>query len=159
MAAAEEASASASAAGQQQENILCSADGRQGAAGAARANNVENKKTQLLFLVCVEFAHTMASAGDAVDEDVALTIAEAFVYKIPPRQAAGGHKASDWTEQVAVVRVEVVTRGRDHFVRLLRPDSGKVFAVAPCRYGAPSAVEQTTDSSRYFALRIENGQG
>jgi hypothetical protein len=102
---------------------------------------------------------TMASAGDAVDEDVALTIAEAFVYKIPPRQAAGGHKASDWTEQVAVVRVEVVTRGRDHFVRLLRPDSGKVFAVAPCRYGAPSAVEQTTDSSRYFALRIENGQG
>ena len=99
----------------------------------------------------------MASAGD--DEDVALTIAEAFVYKIPPRQTAGGHKASDWTEQVAVVRVQVVTKGRDYFVRLIRPDSGKVFAIAPTRYGSPSAVEQTTDSSRYFALRIEDGKG
>ena len=95
----------------------------------------------------------------ADDEDVAMTIPEAFVYKIPPRQTAGGHKASDWTEQVAVVRVQVVTKGRDYFVRLIRPDSGKVFAIAPTRYGSPSAVEQTTDSSRYFALRIEDGKG
>jgi hypothetical protein len=95
----------------------------------------------------------------ADDEDVALTISEAFVYKIPPRQTAGGHKASDWTEQVAVVRVQVVTKGRDYFVRLVRPDSGKIFAIAPTRFGSPSAVEQTTDSSRYFALRIEDGKG
>ena len=93
------------------------------------------------------------------DEDIALTIAEAFVYKIPPRTSAGGHKASDWTEQVGVVKVQVVTKGRDYFVRLVRTDNGKTFAVAPTRYGSPSAVEQTIDSSRYFALRVEDGKG
>ena len=84
---------------------------------------------------------------------------QAFVYKIPPRTSAMGHKASDWTDQVAVVRVQVVTRGTDAAVRLFRTDSGKVFANSPVRTGGPPAVEQVTDSSRYFALRIEDGKG
>jgi hypothetical protein len=70
-----------------------------------------------------------------------------------------GHKASDWADQVAVVRVQVLTRGNDAAVRLFRTDSGKVFANAPIRVGGPPAVEQVTDSSRYFALRIEDGKG
>ena len=70
-----------------------------------------------------------------------------------------GHKASDWTDQVAVVRVQVVTRGTEAAVRLFRTDSGKVFANSPVRIGGPPAVEQVTDSSRYFALRIEDGKG
>jgi hypothetical protein len=53
----------------------------------------------------------------------------------------------------------VVTKGRDYFVRLLRVDNGRIFAIAPTRYGSPSAVEQTADSSRYFVLRIEDGKG
>lgn len=78
------------------------------------------------------------------------------MYKIPPRASAQGHKASDWTEQVAIVRVQVATRGKEAAIRLLRVDSGRVFANAPVRAGGPPAVEQVTDSSRYFCLRIED---
>ena len=94
------------------------------------------------------------------DEDVAITIPEAFIYKIPARTSAEGHKASDWPkESVAVVRVQVATKGKDYFLKLYRTDNGKLFAVAPTRAGGPSAVEQVQDSSRYFALRIEDGTG
>jgi hypothetical protein len=60
---------------------------------------------------------------------------------------------------MAVVRVQVVTRGRDTFVKLFRTDNGKLVAVAPVRPEGPSAVEQVIDSSRYFALRVENAAG
>jgi len=97
-------------------------------------------------------------SGD--DEDIALTIPEAFIYKIPARTSSEGHKAADWPkESVAVVRLQVATKGRDYFLRLYRVDSGKLFAVAPTRFGGPSAVEQVQDSSRYFALRVEDGKG
>ena len=102
----------------------------------------------------------MAAAPAADDDEyVQLQINEAFIYKCAPRGSSAGHKASEWTEQVAVVRVQVVTRGKDYAVRLLRADTGRVFASAPTRAGGPSAVEQTIDSSRYFALRIEDGKG
>lgn len=35
----------------------------------------------------------------------------------------------------------------------------QIFAVAPVRKDGPAAVEKVTDSSRYFALRIENAAG
>ena len=76
-----------------------------------------------------------------------------------PAAPLAARRASDWTEQMAVVRVQVVTRGRDTFIKLLRADSGKLVAVAPVRPGGPSAIEQVTDSSRYFALRVENANG
>ena len=60
---------------------------------------------------------------------------------------------------MAVVRVQVVTRGRETFIKLARADTGKLVAVAPVRQGGPSAIEQVTDSSRYFALRVENASG
>ena len=68
-------------------------------------------------------------------------------------------RAADWTEQMAVVKVLVVTRGRDTLIKLLRADNGKVVAVAPVRPDGPAAVEQVSDSSRYFALRVENAAG
>ena len=97
----------------------------------------------------------MAADGDDA-WDVSMTINEAFIYKIPPRTSASGHKASDWTEQVAVVRVQVVTRGKEAAIRLLRADSGRIFANAPVRAGGAPAVEQVSDSSRYFCLRLED---
>ncbi len=68
-------------------------------------------------------------------------------------------RASDWKDQVAIVKVELVTRDREAAVRLVRNDTGKPFAVAPIKPGGPAAVEQVTDSSRYFCLRIEDGRG
>jgi hypothetical protein len=60
---------------------------------------------------------------------------------------------------MAVVRVQVVTRGRDTLIKLFRTDNGKLVAQAPVRPEGPAAVEQVIDSSRYFALRVESAAG
>jgi adaptin ear-binding coat-associated protein 1/2 len=92
------------------------------------------------------------------DEFVTLNVNEVFVYKIPPKSTAQGHKASDWKDQVWAGKLQVVTRGKECFIKLIS-DSGKVFAVAPVRKDGPPAFEKVSDSSRYFCLRIENAQG
>ena len=93
------------------------------------------------------------------EEDVSLTIPEVFVYKIPPATSAAGHKAADWSkEHVWAGKLQVVARGKASAVKLVATD-GKVFAVAPVRKDGPAAAEKVTDSSRYFALRIENDKG
>jgi len=105
----------------------------------------------------------MAAAPAADDDEyVQLQINEAFIYKCAPRGSSAGHKASEWTEQVAVVRVVVATRGRDVLIRLYRAageGEGKLFAVCPIRRGGPPGIEPVTDSSRYFCLRLENDKG
>jgi hypothetical protein len=68
-------------------------------------------------------------------------------------------RASDWKDQVAVVKVAVVTRGRDLALKLYRTDSEKLFAVCPIRTTGPAGFEPVSDSSRYFCLRIEDGKG
>ena len=98
------------------------------------------------------------------DEYAQLTIPEAFIYKCPARTSAQGYKASDWTEQVAIVKVIVVTKGRDVLIKLYRTERDKLFAVCPVRKGGPFGIEpvtdsSVTDSSRYFCLRLENDKG
>jgi len=93
------------------------------------------------------------------DEYVQLTIPEAFIYKCPARTSAQGYKASDWTEQVAIVKVVVVTKGRDVLIKLYRAEGDKLFAICPIRKGGPAGIEPVTDSSRYFCLRLENDKG
>ena len=99
----------------------------------------------------------MASTAD--DEYVQLTIPEAFIYKCPPRASASGYRAAEMTEQVAIVRVVVATKGHDVLLRLFRADTDKLFAMCPLRRGGPPGLEPVTDSSRYFCLRLENEKG
>ncbi len=68
-------------------------------------------------------------------------------------------RASDWKDQVAVVKVVVVTRGKDVALKLYRTDPDRLFAVCPIRSTGPAGIEPVTDSSRYFCLRIEDGKG
>lgn len=58
-------------------------------------------------------------------------------------------------------KLVVVSRDRvgEAAVKLITPETGKLFAVAPVRRDGPPAAEKVTDSSRYFALRIENDKG
>ncbi len=68
-------------------------------------------------------------------------------------------RASDWKDQVAVVKVAVVTRGKELALKLYRTETEKLFAVCPIRSTGPAGIEPVTDSSRYFCLRIEDGKG
>ncbi len=58
-------------------------------------------------------------------------------------------------------KLVVVSRDRvgEAAVKLITPETGKLFAVALVRRDGPPAAEKVTDSSRYFALRIENDKG
>jgi len=95
----------------------------------------------------------------ADDDPIETTLAilrECFVYKIPPRQTAGGYKAQDWNVEsfLWTGRVRVVSLGDKCIIKLEDKASGDLFAQCPVTDGA---VESVTDSSRYFVLKIEDG--
>jgi hypothetical protein len=75
------------------------------------------------------------------------------VFKIPPRSTAGGHRASDWTDELWEGKLTVVQKGSNCTVHLIDRNTGAEFANAPITDGA---VERATDSSRYFVLRCVN---
>jgi hypothetical protein len=93
------------------------------------------------------------------------------VYRIPPPSSPRYLTAALWTanqaDQIFTARLRLVETaipstnnegGEDVSATILLEDanSGELFAAAP--YALPTAVEQATDSSRFFAVRVV-GQG
>lgn len=91
-----------------------------------------------------------------VIERVRCTILDAHVFKLPPRQTAGGWRGADWDQEVWQGTLKVVERGDLTVVLLVNKNNGAIFAVCPVKEGA---VDRCTDSSRYFVLRVENENG
>lgn len=90
-------------------------------------------------------------------ERVRVTIKNAHVFKLPPRQTVSvGWRGADWKEKVWQGTVKVVERGDMTAVLLVDRTKGSIFAVCPVKEGA---VDRCIDSSRYFVLRIENANG
>lgn len=89
-----------------------------------------------------------------VVERIRCTIPEAHVFKLPPRQTAGGWRGADWDKEVWQGTLKVVERGDLTVILLVDSKSGKIFAVCPVKEGA---VDRCVDSSRYFVLKVENG--
>jgi len=75
------------------------------------------------------------------------------VFKIPPRTTSGGHRASDWTQEVWEGKLTVIQKGSNCNIFLIDRNTNAEFARAPVN---PGAVEKCTDSSRYFVLRCVN---
>ncbi|KAL4422559.1 hypothetical protein ABPG75_008756 [Micractinium tetrahymenae] len=81
------------------------------------------------------------------------------VFRIPPRSGAGGWRSGEWrvADKIFTGRCRVVAQGEKLEVRLEDVSSGELFGVAPVPPGqAHIAVEQATDSSRNFVLRLED---
>lgn len=51
-------------------------------------------------------------------------------------------RAEDWKEQIWAGKLKVVTRGDDCAVKLINSETGKIFAIAPVRFGGPPAIEK-----------------
>ncbi|NXY12270.1 NECP2 protein, partial [Pteruthius melanotis] len=70
-------------------------------------------------------------------------------------------RAAEWQlEQPAWSgRLRVTARGSSALVRLEDSSSGELFAQAPVEEFPGMAVESVTDSSRYFVLRVQDGNG
>lgn len=89
-------------------------------------------------------------------ERILCQLPSVFVFKIPPRRSAEGHRASDWPKDSTWNgKLKIVVKGRQAAI-ILQDDANQVFAVCPVSEGA---VEKTLDSGRYYVLRIQNAQG
>jgi len=93
---------------------------------------------------------------DDTIETTLLVVRECFVYKIPIRGATG-FKAADWDlpNPLWTGRLTVKSKGQQAFVKLEDSTTGEIFAVCPVH---EAAVEPVNDSSRYYVLKIEDGQ-
>lgn len=84
-------------------------------------------------------------------------IRECFVFKIPTRSSAAGHRAADWPKEPAMkASLKVASKGKLAIITLANGQTGQIFATCPI--SDDSAVERTLDSGRYFVLRIKNEQ-
>lgn len=105
-------------------------------------------------------ASFLASLNDPdVVEVVRTTIHHSHVFKLPPRNTGSiGWRGSEWKEKVWHGTCKIVDRNKQTAILLVDTTTGTIFAVCPILDGV-NAVERCVDSSRYFVLRIENGNG
>lgn len=108
--------------------------------------------------------------ADAIQR-VLFIAAKVHVYNIPPMVAGKGHVAATWTadgsqRQIFTARMRVIETaftqpGGEEKVKtdivLEDAGTGQLFAAAP--YVAQAVVEPVSDSSRFFALRVQDEAG
>ncbi|NWR46289.1 NECP2 protein, partial [Regulus satrapa] len=84
-----------------------------------------------------------------------------LVYRVPPRASNRGYRAAEWQlDQPAWSgRPRLTAKGSAAFIKLEDKTSGELFAQAPVEQFPGLAVEAVTDSSRYFVIRVEDGNG
>ncbi|KAG8429440.1 hypothetical protein GDO86_020186 [Hymenochirus boettgeri] len=100
-------------------------------------------------------------AAEAEYESILCVKPEISVYRIPPRASNRGYRASDWKldQPDWTGRMRLTSKGNVAFIKLEDKASGELFAQAPVDQFPGIAVETVTDSSRYFVIRIQDGNG
>jgi len=90
-------------------------------------------------------------------EQTLLIKKECFIYRIPPRPNAAGYKAQDWDPSTYIWsgRLVIVARGDLVTIRFEDPNNGEIFAQCPVD---STSVEPVIDSSRYFVIKIKDGE-
>ncbi|XP_039619753.1 adaptin ear-binding coat-associated protein 1 [Polypterus senegalus] len=101
----------------------------------------------------------MATEGEY--ESILCVKPDINVYRIPPRASNRGYRAADWKLEQPdwKGRMRVTARGKVAFIKLEDKSSGELFAQAPVDQYPGIAVETVSDSSRYFVIRIQDGNG
>ncbi|XP_067826643.1 adaptin ear-binding coat-associated protein 2-like [Heptranchias perlo] len=94
-------------------------------------------------------------------ESVLCVKPEVHVYRIPPRATNRGYRAADWKldQPDWTGRLRITAKGNVAYIKLEDKNSGELFAQAPVDQFPGIAVESVVDSSRYFVIRIEDGNG
>nr|XP_006137184.1 adaptin ear-binding coat-associated protein 1-like [Pelodiscus sinensis] len=81
-----------------------------------------------------------------------VSFSKLFIY--PSRASDWKLDQPDWTG-----RLRVTSKGKIAYIKLEDKVSGELFAQAPIDQFPGIAVETVTDSSRYFVIRIQDGNG
>ncbi len=112
---------------------------------------------------------TGLSLGSDAIQRVLFVAGSVHVYNIPPMTPGKGHVAASWTAgnthiftaRVRVIETSLVLPSGEEKVKtdivLEDPGNGQLFAAAP--YVAQAVVETVSDSSRFFALRVQDEAG
>lgn len=100
-------------------------------------------------------------AEDNSYESILCVKPEVHVYRIPPRASNRGYRAADWKldEPAWSGRMKITAKGKMAYIKLEDKNTGELFAQAPVEQYPGVAVEAVTDSSRYFVIRIDDGNG
>ncbi|XP_030798536.1 adaptin ear-binding coat-associated protein 2 isoform X5 [Rhinopithecus roxellana] len=98
---------------------------------------------------------------ESVYESVLCVKPDVHVYRIPPRATNRGYRAAEWQldQPSWSGRLRITAKGQMAYIKLEDRTSGELFAQAPVDQFPGTAVESVTDSSRYFVIRIEDGNG
>ncbi|KAF1348589.1 hypothetical protein BDV97DRAFT_296916 [Delphinella strobiligena] len=102
---------------------------------------------------------------DSAIQRVLFVCPRVHIYQIPPITSTKGFSASPWTasprptaQQIFTARLRVIetSLGGSSNVKadivLEDPSTGDLFAAAP--YTSPAVLQQASDSSRFFAVRV-----
>ncbi|KAL3502691.1 hypothetical protein ACH5RR_037140 [Cinchona calisaya] len=94
-------------------------------------------------------------------ELILFQVPECYVYLIPPRISSASYRADEWNvnEWAWEGALKVISKGEECIIRLEDKSTGELYAQAFLRDGEPHPVEAVIDSSRYFALRVEENIG
>lgn len=100
-------------------------------------------------------------AEDSSYESILCVKPEVHVYRIPPRASNRGYRAADWKldEPAWSGRMKITAKGKMAYIKLEDKNTGELFAQAPVEQYPGVAVEAVTDSSRYFVIQIDDGNG
>jgi len=86
------------------------------------------------------------------------TIPKVYCFKVPPLKGGQGYKAKEWDKTpIWTGRLRIVAQGKQCAINLENTDKAGLFATCPVK--STKTVEQVTDSSRYFVLRIQSAGG
>jgi len=106
---------------------------------------------------------TSANSDEGTDdiESLLWTCKECYIYQIPPLKNENGHRANDWdvNKWLWSGALKLTATGTLLKIILHDPTTGALFATCPVAEQGSKAVDQVIDSSRYFALRIDDGKG
>ncbi|KAG7319344.1 hypothetical protein KOW79_017818 [Hemibagrus wyckioides] len=99
--------------------------------------------------------------ADDTYESILCVKPEVHVYRIPPRASNRGYRAADWKldEPAWSGRMKITAKAKTAFIKLEDKNTGELFAQAPVDQYPGASVEAVTDSSRYFVIKIEDGNG
>lgn len=94
-------------------------------------------------------------------ERILLVKPEVFVYRIPPRTTNRAYRAADWGLDSPdwTGRMRIVSIGSKCTIKLEDKNSGELFAACPVESYPSPAVENVSDSARYFVIMIKDGGG
>ena len=98
---------------------------------------------------------------EEVIESTLWSCAECYVYQIPPLRNESGHRANDWdvNKWLWQGKLQLVATNDTLQIRLLDAATAELFAACPVESRDSKAVDPVIDSSRYFVLRLDDGNG